>query len=487
MKDTTSRHIRRVRSIQAAVALLIGAAPAVFANGGPFIVKYPGGDPAAKGVLARLDPSLKPAREERLRVLQENLTIAFGNGTDFRFTGEGQPPLATVTAEYHIQNPTEATVEMDFGFPILRGIYMNPLAMMPVPDAWVTVDGKRQESSLISNSAIYGLVRRRARQLVDERIAADPPLQTRVQAIRSATGDARSAAKTALARDAVSRLGWNERDAALLTEYAAVDLGTPRVLPPGAGDFFWGRNAELYALATENLGVLSAIGEQKATQFLAQLAVRFNPEAAAGYEDIFKSWGGEVTERSIDLSEGRIRPREIVVPPNSLTGWAGRVRLAADPTLYARVDYLDERSNLKEDEKALCKSVLKNLPVVFTFAPMNLLHYRVTFPPKSEQTVTVTYRQYAYEDTKQPASYQLAYVVHPASLWKEFGPIHLKIVAPEAVRVVCSIPCAKSGNIYETTLIEKTGELFVGLDKAGWNEHRTALIAPKANRSSKSP
>ena len=26
------------------------------ANGGPFVVKYPNGDPAAKGVLARLDP-----------------------------------------------------------------------------------------------------------------------------------------------------------------------------------------------------------------------------------------------------------------------------------------------------------------------------------------------------------------------------------------------------------------------------------------------
>ena len=48
-----------------------------FGNGGPFVVKYPNGDPAAKGVLARLDPTLKPARETRLRVLKEDLTIRF--------------------------------------------------------------------------------------------------------------------------------------------------------------------------------------------------------------------------------------------------------------------------------------------------------------------------------------------------------------------------------------------------------------------------
>ena len=53
------------------------------ANGGPFVVKYPSGDPAAKGVLARLDPSLLPARETRLRVLKEDLKINFGVKAEF--------------------------------------------------------------------------------------------------------------------------------------------------------------------------------------------------------------------------------------------------------------------------------------------------------------------------------------------------------------------------------------------------------------------
>ena len=47
-------------------------------NGGPFMIKYPNGDPAAKGVLARLDPDLKPTRESRLRVVKEDLKVTFG-------------------------------------------------------------------------------------------------------------------------------------------------------------------------------------------------------------------------------------------------------------------------------------------------------------------------------------------------------------------------------------------------------------------------
>ena len=80
------------------------AAGIAFGNGGPFVVKYPGGDPAAKGVLARLDPSLKPQTETRLRVVKEDLTICFE--TD-RLSGLGAradgaqpetPPLVAVRA-----------------------------------------------------------------------------------------------------------------------------------------------------------------------------------------------------------------------------------------------------------------------------------------------------------------------------------------------------------------------------------------------------
>ncbi|MDD4891909.1 MAG: hypothetical protein PHU85_18465, partial [Phycisphaerae bacterium] len=63
------------RAVAASVVLVLLVAGLVWANGGPFVIKYPEGDPAAKGVLARLDPDLKPKIEDRLRVVKEDLTI----------------------------------------------------------------------------------------------------------------------------------------------------------------------------------------------------------------------------------------------------------------------------------------------------------------------------------------------------------------------------------------------------------------------------
>ena len=124
-----------------AAAFLLGGVMAehwAFGNGGPFVVKYPSGDPAAKGVLARLDPTLKPARETRLRVVKEDLTVRFG--ADRQVYGPvAMPPRVEVTAAYTIENPTGEEVQVDFGFPILRGIYLSR-GMMPYPDVRVTID-----------------------------------------------------------------------------------------------------------------------------------------------------------------------------------------------------------------------------------------------------------------------------------------------------------------------------------------------------------
>ena len=43
------------------LTLCLLAESSAFGNGGPFVIKYPNGDPAAKGVLARLDPSRRAA------------------------------------------------------------------------------------------------------------------------------------------------------------------------------------------------------------------------------------------------------------------------------------------------------------------------------------------------------------------------------------------------------------------------------------------
>jgi hypothetical protein len=273
---------------------------------------------------------------------------------------------------------------------------------------------------------------------------------------------------------------WNERDAALMVEYASMDLGKAKTDVRDRTPWLGIGERATIGLQSANLGPLAAIGEQKATQFFAQLASRFDPDAAAAYEAIFTAWGGDVRERSVDLKTGELRPREITVDPGQLEN----LPPGSDPTIYARVDYFDEKAPLTDEEKASCKSVLKNLPVVFTFAPMNLLHYRAAFPAGSTQTLTVEYWQYAFSDTREPASYQLAYVVHPASLWDQFGPINLEVRVPEGVPFRASVPCEKTAiagrmkaskparvvALYRADLKDKTGELLVAVDAEAWKK-----------------
>ncbi len=552
--------LRSVRSVTLwLIPLLAGAwvASTAFGNGGPFVVKYPGGDPAAKGVLARLDPSLKPDAETRLRVAKEDLTISFE--TD-RFgglvapranvTSSETPPLVAVAAAYTIENPTDQVIEVDFGFPILRGLYMNPAAMMPMPDVHVIVQGMGREKPpylgpsaipnavtrelkmgppgmaakpdvramvqgaghegpqylrpfVISNSIIYGVIRQRAREAIEKGIGVDKTLAGLVADVQRQPAAKRAAVKAALVAHLTGAKKWNERDAALLAEYASIQLGPASSHPFDrgyGGIWFGGADGEAARkLLTENLGPLAAIGEQKATQFLACLAARFDALAGASYEEIFSAWGGDVRERSLDLTTGQLRPREITLDGDLAK--AVMRSYVGDPTVYARVDYLDPNAKISDDEKASCKAILKNLPVVFTFAPMNLLHYRATFPAKSTQLLTVSYRQYAYLDTKAPKSYQCAYVIHPASLWTDFGPINVSVFVRKGVAFRGSVDFAKDEtgqvsapqprfggaanaacDVYRATLREqKKGELFFAVEADGWNKAvRTAVVSQAA-------
>jgi len=488
------------------VAMTLLATATGWANGGPFVIKYPGGDPAAKGVLARLDPDLKPARESRLQVVNEDLAIGFGQGHPGFHAVKADaetPPLVSVTASYLITNPTPEAVEVDFGFPILRGIYVSPFSMMPMPDAQVRVDGTYSRPVLISNSAIYGILRRKAVAAIERALQADSELRQRFDAVRSAKPEAREASRQGLADYLTSRKGWTPGEAALLVELAALQPVTSPALMTNASarqqnlrpGFFWdGGDASVQAAKTEASWATTAIGEQKATQWLNLLAGRLDPTMANSYEAIFQAWGGDVRERSVDLETGRIRARELSreraakgsVAPFTVVG-------EVDPTVYARVDYLDANKSLTGEQKASWKAVLKHLPVVFTFAPMNLLHYHVSFPANSQRTVTVSYRQYAYLDTALPESYQVAYVVHPASQWDSFGPIHLAVTTPEGVTPVTTRPLHWLANAaqpmspegppaaklafktYSTLLTEKTGELFVGINAEDWRK----AAAPK--------
>ena len=477
-----------------------------FANGGPFVLKYPGGDPAAKGVLARLDPDLQPARESRLGVIQEELAIRFepewqpgrANATNNDVT----PPIVAVTADYLITNPTPDVIEVDFGFPILRGIYISPFSMMPMPDAQVRVDGTNYlRPELISNSAIYGILRSRAEQTIDRGLKDDPALARMVESVRAASAGGETSARKTLTDHLTKQKGWSAAEAVLFAEYVALrpaagGTNQAMVLMPGK-TFWWGGDSSISVAAAETAWAVKAIGEQKATQWLAVLAGKFDPAAAAGYEAIFASWGGDVRERSIDLQKRTVRPREISLrKPVTSPGLRESVLADADPTVYARVDYFKDDAMLTDGQRASWNSVIQRLPVVFTFSPMNLLHYRVTFEPGAARTVSVSYRQHAYLDTANPRSYQVAYVVHPASLWDSFGPIHLTATSLVGAPPVSSIamtedpgpPPSASPQIsfypnadklkfksHKATLTDKKGELFVGIDADAWDKAASVL------------
>ncbi len=561
MKAATAMRL----ALAAVVLVGFGAWHWAFGNGGPFVVKSPTGDLAAKGVLARLDPTLKPARESRLRVVKEDLTITFAVDQNMMSRSK-MPPLVNVKAEYLIENPTEKEVQIDFGFPILRGIYLNPSGMMPWPDVYINIDKPRFDSNgvvgvivptVISNSTIYGLIRRNARQVIEKGIAADKELARLTTALRGAwivpqppasvqkppsqsakpskkglfsddldipfTQETKPGSKEKVDRRPsgdyiparenlrkylTDKLSWNPRDAALMVEYVSLDIGPQtKLTDPDLVHFF----RMLLDVAVGNLGPLTAIGEQKATQLFAQLASKFDKEAGAAYEAIFTAWGGDVRERSIDMESGKLRPRELTLDKTK-PDFKDRRLTAADPTVYARVDYLDPNAKISKEEKDSCRAILKNLPVVFTFAPMNLLHYQVKFPPHAKRTVTVMYKQYAYADTRGSGSYQLAYVLHPATLWNDFGPINVELHVPTGITCRSSAaikgpemtaqqqpqqpptlesiasgkkrpasnakkPAAKPGQpimeVYKAVLTkpeQKSGELFVAVDKAAWDK-----------------
>lgn len=482
------------------LASLCGTA---LANGGPFIVKYPSGDPAAKGVLARLDRSLKPAGESELEVVREDLRIRFV--PDLMYGGAAQAePVAEVTAEYRIRNPTSSAIQRDFGFPILRGIYMSPFAMVPMPDVNVMVDGAWVSAKVISNSGIYGIIRGRAREAIDAGISSDKTLAEKVAALAKGGDVARDAIEKYLAAERK----WSASEAALFSEYVAL----VREAPTGAvgaaafafgGDWFE-RDPGLAAAKRETAKAVRMIGELKATQWLSILAGKFNPETASAYEEIFGAWGGDVRERSVDAATGKVRPREFVVSTQR-TDRATARSIYADPTVYARVDYLGATNGLGATEIGRWRRVLKELPVVFTFAPMNLLYYQAAFPAGAERTVTVTYRQYPFIDTKGDETFQLSYVVHPASLWKSFGPIKLSVVTPNGVKPVASVELgaetAAASNLgkndqafvggkplpstcRQAMLADKRGELLIGFRKSDWQQAIAAAVG-KADTAKK--
>jgi hypothetical protein len=472
-----------------------------FANGGPFIVKYPGGDTSAKGVLARLDPDLRPARESRLEVVKEDLSIDFTPPLFDSGGPQDSPPIVSITAEYLIRNPTARPIEIEFGFPILRGVFISPLAMTPTPDVQVRMDKTEHlRPILISNSALLGLLRRRAGAVIERSVRDDERLRSLARSVWEAGPSGRAPSRRRLASYLSNVRRWSGSDASLFVEYVSLEKASSRT-PERPAPFYMGLTDSSIANAAQEFSwAASAIGELKATQWLARLAGRLDPAFENSYEAVFESWGGDVRELSVDLETRRIRPREVDVQRRPSRSSALQPSLLdSDSTTYARVDYLSTKKKMSRIENDSWNAVLKNLPVVFTFAPMNLLYYRASFPAYGVRMVTVSYKQHAYLDTREPLSYQAAYVLHPASFWDSFGPIRLHVTVPDGVSPVAgrdmlsgfsradsSASRRPHSNVkwsaYASTVSRKTGELIIGISHADWTQAMRRLTDARRGR-----
>ena len=95
------------------------------------------------------------------------------------------PPVVEVTAAYTIENPTDQEVQVDFGFPILRGIYLIH-GMAPYPDVGVTID---KENARVDRDLEFGDLRHDPAERPGgdrERHRGRPGLARRAAAVRAA-------------------------------------------------------------------------------------------------------------------------------------------------------------------------------------------------------------------------------------------------------------------------------------------------------------
>jgi hypothetical protein len=452
--DTMSNRLLRFGSV---MFLLTGSlCVAVNANGGPFRVRVPDNRPVVKGTLARLsEDNLLPARESHLRVLREQLVISFRQ--------KGSFPWADVSAQYSIENPTDSAITLDIGFPIIRE-KENSWDTDWAPDQ-VLLDSVPQEVAIFYPPEIYKQIRQRAVQIIDSALKSDPKFSELAKGIQMPIFQ--SGSRQQLVKYLVDR-GWSSRDATLLSNlYRLIRRKSATNEDPDK----MGKNRRYYLFSNvymEHLyeSPLKAIGEEKITQLLSHVASCIDSQKVMNYERIFSAWGGDVRERSIDLKTGAVRPRVFNLIGKGLQ----------NETIYTRINSLSD-TTLSPEDRELLNSIINNLPVVFTFAPMTLLHTRVTFQSKKTQRLIFNYGQFLYEDNADPRSVQLAYVVHPASFWDTFGPINLEISIPPGVVLKASVPLkrkpgqeSQKPEQYAGEVRDKTGELFIGLDHASWQK-----------------
>lgn len=469
------------------------------ANGGPFFERHVDGSNAVSASMAGFEHMI-PGLQDRIACLGEDLTITIENELKLgraaeaarkapRPTGntlDSNPidykqryalipeklPRITVEAKYTLVNTSDRPVNMRFGFPVIYS---------PHGYAKVLVDGTKTKSHHLSLDDILLHIRSAAAEGIAEILTADKELSAAVATISEIEShyDGRKPDKGAMnlgertraakaLTDVLKKRQLTDSQVALVSEFFILPPSPKPERPNIDALDEYPRYIATHRFFPER-GVLERIGVLKATQLYTEVLKALAPAQHIDYEQFFRAWGGQEKRVSLDLETGEIRER--VLSPIRFTdgGMMGPIPL----DIYAREEYLDSR-NLPKDLKKHLMTVLRNLPVTFAFAPVNMTVYDVAFAPGQKRMVAVEVSQLPSIDGREPVTAQFEYIMKTARYFEEFDHINLEVRAPSGTALAISPACAEvrqksrdGRDVYRARITDYSKNLYIAIGETG--------------------
>ena len=476
------------------IAMMLACSVAC-ANGGPFFERHVDGSNAVSASMAPFE-NMIPGLQDRIACLGEDLTITIDDelrlGRAAEAAKKASPPSGSildgkkidykertsliperlprieVEAKYTLVNTSDGPVKMRFGFPVIYSARQR---------VKVVVDGKKTTSHHMSLDDILLHIRAIAAERVAEVLTIDKKLADAVAKINEIESvyssdkpteavmrlHNRHRAADAL-RDILKERRLTDSQVALVSEFFILP---PSPKPTRLNIEGLAERASFYGFrpSLPEGGVLARIGALKATQLYTEVLKALAPAQSIDYEQFFRAWGGREKRVSLDLETGEVRERVLSPIRFAEGGMMGPIPL----DIYAREEYLNAR-NLPKDLKKHLMTVLKNLPVTFAFAPVNMTVYEVAFAPGQKRTVAVEVNQLPSIDGREPVTAQFEYIMKTARYFKEFDHINLEVRAPKGTKLTISPTCTevvqkgpRDRDVYRARITDYSKNLYIAI------------------------
>jgi len=343
-------------------------------------------------------------------------------------------PLIWNATVADIENETDAQLSPHLTHPILFDPQnANQGAKAHVAYAVFSSNGKRFSEEyngyekinarLMSYSVIYGMLRKEAVAIIINAIRTSPEFLTMVESLQKADTAAKIQAESSLS-EYLRGAGWNQKDIDLFCIYSGLDIARNDITPLDRSAFCDDSGKEYADIANANLGILAALGEIRATQYLIHLAAKFDPEFEKRIGKFYASWLGETAGQSVGLihkfpwpqkgimpdfpigpKPGELRPREAALNEADAAQFPKDI-MRSDPILNYLSRKIDPAAKLTEPEKAVLQNIIDSMGDDQPLPPLGLLRFNISVPAKTKIQYVITYRQFARLDTHAPSTYQ---------------------------------------------------------------------------------